>query len=377
MYSLFKDRAQKKTLKFFNPEFAYIIYPNRRQCLISKKVYNGGIHFLKSKLDSIKANSYLYKPIVFHLYYELGFVFQNLDLIGKDDILGIVIKYKDSCYTDFSTVKINKISLKSKPSFESYKKQFIRVQERLISGDAYQLNLTRNFKFSFKENTEEEFLNHFFSKKSLSPFAHATFIPSLNQLIMSNSPECLFTIKEKKIYSMPIKGTIKEDEKGWNDLVNSKKDEGELFMISDLIRNDLTHISMIPSRVIHKKEKLKVPKIWHQYSLIEGALLKDTTLLDVISKIFPGGSITGAPKKNALKLLHEIEDSKREIYCGSTVVFHKSFRSASINIRTAHFDFNKKEISYGSGGGVTCLSKTNDEYEEMLLKTESFLSILN
>ena len=89
--------------------------------------------------------------------------------------------------------------------------------------------------------------------------------------------------------------------------------------------------------------------------------------------LFPGGSITGAPKKRVMELINEIEGFERGLYCGSTILLYKGLRSGSINIRSTQIDFMQNEIKYGAGGGVTLLSKASDEYKEALGKLKSFL----
>ena len=377
IFSLFNLRDSKEHLYLSSPKYAYAIYKDRRVDLLKNKEIQGGFNFLNKKLKSIKAKSNLEHPKVFHLYYELGFLYENLDSIGSDTLLAIIIDYKKCTRKKISQSESMQLKQTQGIELKEYSRKFKQVQKELRFGNCYQLNLTNIFKFSFKNLKAQNFINSLFSKKDLSAFAHATYIGSLDQLILSNSPECLFTIKGDEIATMPIKGTANQDKLSWERLRASKKDEGELYMITDLMRNDLTRIALTPAKVRVKKAKLMVPKIWHQYSLISTKLSDKTNLYNIVSNIFPGGSITGAPKKNAMKLLRIIEGQDRGIYCGSTILMHKSLKAASINIRTAQIDFKSSILSYGSGGGVTLLSETNSEYEEMLLKLKSFLSILN
>jgi len=377
IFSLFNLRDSKEHLYLSCPRYAYAIYKDKKINLLTHKKTQGGFTFLNEKLKTIKVNSEVHDAKVFHLYYELGFLYENLDSIDSSTLLAIIIEYNKSEKKIIQQRDTIQLSIKEGITLKEYSSKFNLVQRELNSGNCYQLNLTKIFKFSFKNLKAQNFINSLFSKKDLSAFAHATYIGSLDSLILSNSPECLFTIKGDEIATMPIKGTANQDKLSWEKLKASKKDEGELFMITDLMRNDLTRIALTPSKVRIKKAKLKVPKIWHQHSLISTKLPNGTNLYNIVSKIFPGGSITGAPKKNAMKLLSSIEKQDRGIYCGSTILMHKSLKAASINIRTAQIDFKTGILSYGSGGGVTLLSETNSEYEEMLLKLESFLSILN
>ncbi|MDC1175497.1 chorismate-binding protein, partial [Bacteriovoracaceae bacterium] len=95
------------------------------------------------------------------------------------------------------------------------------------------------------------------------------------------------------------------------------------------------------------------------------------------SSLFPGGSITGAPKKRVMKILNSIEHSSRQFYCGSTFLNYGGVRSASINIRSAMIDVTTKKLTYHAGGGITVKSSVEGEYEEMLSKVQSFTGLFN
>ncbi|MCY4524912.1 MAG: chorismate-binding protein, partial [Halobacteriovoraceae bacterium] len=218
---------------------------------------------------------------------------------------------------------------------------------------------------------------------TIGAYAHCSFIPRWNRLYLSNSPECLFQRRKKNnryfIYTMPIKGSIKTNsspwESQWNELAKCQKNAAELHMITDLVSNDLSKIERPKAKVLADRRPLKVPGILHQYSLVEVELGKNTNLGGIVASLFPGGSVTGAPKKQVMKILKKMEGVSRGFYCGSTIVIHQSLMAASINIRSAEINLDKKEMSCHSGGGVTLLSKAKDEYDEMKLKLKSFISI--
>ena len=155
-----------------------------------------------------------------------------------------------------------------------------------------------------------------------------------------------------------------------------KKEQAELFMITDLLRNDLSRIESPLARVVAKKKKLLVPGLVHQYSLLSVPLSINVSLGQVIKAMFPGGSVTGAPKLRVMKILYELERGARGYYTGSTVLLHHSMRAVSINIRSADVDFKKKIFTVGAGSGITLLSEVKKEYEEMLDKVRSFITLL-
>ena len=176
---------------------------------------------------------------------------------------------------------------------------------------------------------------------------------------------------------MPIKGTLKVEDadydKAWKELERDEKNQAELYMITDLMRNDLTKLTLKPAKVVHNKYPLHVPGLIHQFSVIESSLSPNQNMCNIVKSLFPGGSITGAPKKNTMELIEKIEKFKRGFYCGSTILCYKNRKTASINIRSAEIDYTQNEVKYGAGGGITLQSQALEEFEETLNKLKSFI----
>ena len=198
-------------------------------------------------------------------------------------------------------------------------------------------------------------------------------------------PESLFQLKRDKdqtiVQTLPIKGTVDikkagGKKKAWEILTRSEKDQAELYMITDLLRNDLNKIEKPVCDVIKKKVPLMAPGIMHQMSLIQISLSREVKLSRVVESLFPGGSITGAPKKRVMEILRRVENRDRGLYCGSTIFMTGTRVECYLNIRTAEIDFNTSELIYSAGGGITVLSDSMSEYEEMLLKVKSFTDII-
>ncbi len=324
---------------------------------------------------------------VIHLFYELSFLIEKeFHLLNSDQLLVIDLIFtshyeiNEKSAGDFLPIKLKAIEL---PDRGNYKKAFKEGYKELLKGNCYQFNLTRPYLYSFNKNLgPSDFIFSLWKKvQSRGAFGSATFIPYFNKLLLSNSPECLFQYENGKISSMPIKGTMKrEDSKDWKELwkilVNDKKSQAELFMITDLLRNDLSRIELPRARVTKKKFPKLVPGLLHQYSQVEVELSAAVSLWRVIEKLFPGGSITGAPKKKAIELIEKLEKRERGFYCGSTIVLHKNLLSASINIRSAVVDFNEQSLLYQAGGGITLLSDADEEFDEMTYKHNSFIDTL-
>ncbi len=325
-------------------------------------------------------------PRVIHLFYELGFLIEKeFDLLEDSSLLAIDCEFKN--FKKVSLKSTKKIELKtiSYPDPSDYEKSFEEGYSELVKGNCYQFNLTYPFLYSFSEDySPMDFISALWrSPSKRGEFGSATYIPYFKKLFLSNSPECLFQFKGKTLSSMPIKGTLKRVDNAdwkilWRTLVQDKKSQAELYMISDLLRNDLSRIEK-PRAVIVKKNFPKfVPGLLHQYSQIDVELGMDVDLWRVIQKIFPGGSITGAPKVRAMRLIHKLEKRQRGFYCGSTVILFKKMKSASINIRSSEIDFNqdKRTLLYQAGGAITLLSSFKEEYKEMTYKEESFIHTL-
>ncbi len=321
---------------------------------------------------------------IIHLFYELGPLLLSLEESDEETLLAIDISYsiqKQCSGQAFSAIHLD---LVSQPIFSNYKKAFDLGYQELLKGNCYQFNLTFPYVYKFSENLKaEDFIFTLWKeRKNRGAYASATYIPYFDKLFLSNSPECLFQYDKGVLGTMPIKGTMplaegKDWKQLWRILCQDKKNQAELYMICDLLRNDLSSIELPLAHVVKKKSPLLVPGLLHQCSKIVVPLSEKVTLGSVIKKMFPGGSVTGAPKKRAVAILKGLESRQRNFYCGSTLLLHKNLKAASINIRSSEIDFLKCELRYQAGGGVTLLSKPQEEFEEMTYKHNSFIGKLN
>lgn len=329
---------------------------------------------LEKILSAIKIQKSFEKPIIVNLYYELGLLIELNEVPDQEVVLCDFLKFKA---TEELPVSINlksvNFSFKNKISSKEYRRCFDEVYKNLLDGNCYQLNLTKVFDISFDCSVSELYQN-FLSTKNRSSFAHSIFIENMNSLILSNSPECLFEIKHGELYTRPIKGTL-SDKLDVKLLTEDEKNNSELSIITDLLRNDLSRIGNNFSEVVSLKEVFHVPGLIHQFSEIKVKLEESVSLFKIIQALFPGGSITGAPKKRVLKLINVIESQTRGAYTGSTIILFDEMKSCSINIRTANVDIKRSVLQYGAGGGITLLSKCDEEYDEMISKVESFFSL--
>jgi para-aminobenzoate synthetase component 1 len=342
--------------------------------------------FLKwiKDLEKIKMSSFEDVPRVIHLFYELGFLIEKEDGFFKDDQL-LAVDIIFSHYQAVSPINFKKIKLDivSGPDFSIYRQAYHQGYKELIKGNCYQFNLTCPFNYSFdkKYGAIDFIFSLWENNKTRGAFGSATYIPLWDKLFLSNSPECLFQYNNNILSSLPIKGTMplqnaKNWRHVWKNLICDKKSQAELYMISDLIRNDLSRIELPRAIIVKNKAPKIVPGLLHQYSQIEIELSDNVNVWRVIEKMFPGGSITGAPKLRAMRLIDQLEKRERSFYCGSTLILFKKMKSASINIRSCTVDFRTLTLCYQAGGGITLLSDAKDEFNEMTYKHDSFIQTL-
>lgn len=381
IFSRFKWN-NSSVLELKKPKSAFIYYRTTRFNLLTGFPETYSLDLFLKKLDELKIQKKVDRPVVYHFYYELGLVLQGLGhTVDEMAPLAVEIEYEQKSFIQPKKSKINSFPLKSieRPTWSEYKIAFNHIQEELLNGNCYQVNLT--FPFDFETETifdPRDLSDFFFSRKNLSAFAHSTFLG--DEMILSNSPECLFQYRDNKIFTMPIKGTIKTDgdwKSGWKKLTQDIKEEGELNMITDLLKNDLNRLEYPHAKVLRARAPIVVPGLLHQCSVLSVDLINPLSLLKTLDCLFPGGSVTGAPKKRVMRIIQEVERYSRGIYCGATLLCLGDRKVSSINIRTASISLNDKLWRYGAGGGVTLLSKPVNEFNEMESKVSSFLTLLN
>ncbi|OQW98388.1 MAG: aminodeoxychorismate synthase, component I [Desulfobacteraceae bacterium A6] len=258
---------------------------------------------------------------------------------------------------------------------EAYLEAVNKIREYIKAGDVYQVNMSQRFTAEFSGDSFDLF--RIFYRKNPAPFF--SFINAGDHQIISTSPERFIHQKERRVETRPIKGTRPrgstdaEDEKLQIDLLKSGKDDAELSMIVDLIRNDLGKVCKAGSvKVVEHKRIESYRNVYHLVSIVEGVLDDGLDSADLIRAIFPGGSITGCPKIRAMEIIDELEPCRRHIYTGSIgyIGFHDTM-DLSIAIRTATV-YNGR-IIYSVGGGIVFDSNPEDEYDETLHKGRTIM----
>jgi len=260
--------------------------------------------------------------------------------------------------------------LESNFSHSEYVCAVQRALDYIASGDVFQVNLSQRFSALGRA----EPLDLYLRLKAQSPAPFGAFLRNDDWAVVSASPEWFSQTRGDHLITRPIKGTRprgrdpEEDARLVAELEASRKDRAELTMIVDLERNDLGRVCRYGTvRVVNPLEVETYAQVHHLVATVEGRLWPDKTPIDVVRALFPGGSVTGAPKIRAMQIIDELEPTRRSLYTGSIGYFSRGGASGfNIAIRTLLLEGDR--VSYQVGGGIVADSDPETEYEETLHK---------
>tara|TARA_S200000501_G_scaffold67635_3_gene59205 strand:- start:22939 stop:24054 length:1116 start_codon:yes stop_codon:yes gene_type:complete len=285
-------------------------------------------------------------------------------------------------YDDFDICKNKKNlskKIKSKPftlniNKGEYYRNFKKIKKYIQKGEFYQINYTNYFKSVQFAEPEEMFWFY----RLRNNVGYSTFIEGDDWSIISLSPEQFIKIEEGIITTRPIKGTIKRLPKSKNsdreirNLLNSEKEQAELYMIIDLMRNDLGKICKTGSvKVVKKRSLQKLESVFHTYGLVKGELKNNLAPIEALLAMIPGGSISGCPKKRACEIIFELEGEPRGIYTG-TIGYILPSGVLQFNIAIRTIVNHGSDLFLGVGSGITVDSQMDEEYKELFAKVASF-----
>ena len=269
--------------------------------------------------------------------------------------------------------------LGSSLDWPAYRSAFARVQHYLREGDVYQVNLTRRL----QARSPETAWSLYRRLRAFSPAPYGAFLDYDGFQLLSNSPEQFLSLRDGRVTTRPIKGTRPRshsparDAQNRVDLLASDKDRAENLMIVDLLRNDLGRVCEPGSIAVPQLFAVEsYATVHHLVSTVTGRLRPGADAVDLLRACFPGGSITGAPKRRAMEIIDQLEPVGREAYCGS--VFYMGYdggMDSNIAIRT--IVRQDEGLNYWAGGGVVADSDARAEYQETLDKAAAFLRLLD
>jgi para-aminobenzoate synthetase component 1 len=270
------------------------------------------------------------------------------------------------------------VGITSNFSSAQFRARVAEIVRRIRDGDSFQVNLAQRLLCPADLSSPQ--LYHQLRAANPAPF-NAYYCGGDFQ-VLSSSPEGFLTVRDRVVQTRPIKGTIPrtgdavEDERLAEQLSRSAKDRAENVMIVDLMRNDLSRVCEDDSVVVRRLCQVeRYQYVQHLVSVVEGQLRDDQSVADVLQSCFPGGSVTGAPKIEAMRTIAALEPHRRGPYCGSLgYISCGGSADFSILIRTITAAHGYWQIPVG--GGITAQSDPAAEEAETWSKAEGMLRAL-
>ena len=318
------------------------------------------------------------------------FLPKNLILVKGNEVtvtaLNPIEIYDTINNVKLSTEKDSKIKFSGKIKSRFNRREYINTVKQLKwhiqRGDIYEINLCQEF---FAENVALDPIYAFKELNKISPTPFSNYFKIDDRYIISATPERFLSKRGNKLISQPIKGTAKrsliveEDESSKISLRNNEKELSENVMIVDLVRNDLSKSA--------KSGTVKVEELFGIYSFKQVHQMISTVVCEVmetlsnaqiISNTFPMGSMTGAPKIEAMKLIEQYERTKRGVYSGALGYFSPDGDfDFNVVIRTLLYNSKTKYLSFQAGSAITIDADAELEYEECLLKAQAINEVLS
>ena len=342
---------------------------------------------LKNDVEFLKSSNYdglefpdlfFFQPKKIFLLKENQLEIQYLLLCDdeiEDDFEEIIKSQNDSFVT------LSEVKVQQRISKELYVEKVNKMLHHIHVGDLYEANFCMEF---FAENAVINPLEKFRKLNAISQAPFSVFFKNYKQYLLSASPERYLKKEGENIISQPIKGTsrrfldIFEDKKSKDFLESDPKERAENIMITDLVRNDLSRTA--------QKGSVKVAELCKIYSFLQVHQMISTitskidnqfSAIDVIKTTFPMGSMTGAPKISVMKIIENLEETKRGLYSGAVGYFTpEGDFDFNVVIRSILYNQEKRYVSFSVGSAITAQSVPEKEYEECLLKAKAMHEVL-
>ncbi|MFH6936418.1 anthranilate synthase component I family protein [Flavobacterium sp. FlaQc-30] len=342
---------------------------------------------LKNDIEDLKSNNFdgldfpdlfFFQPKKIFLLKENQLEIQYLNLCDdeiEDDFKDIVESQKLKVESGVP------IKIEQRISKESYVEKVNKMLQHIHLGDMYEANFCMEF---YSENVVINPLEKFLKLNEISQAPFSVFFKNHKQYLLSASPERYLKKRGEDIISQPIKGTSKrfsdpiEDQKSKEYLESDAKERAENIMITDLVRNDLSHTAQKGSVKVTELCKIySFLQVHQMISTITSKLDAQYSPVDVLKTTFPMGSMTGAPKISVMKIIENLEETKRGLYSGAVGYFTpEGDFDFNVVIRSIFYNQENKYVSFSVGSAITSLSIPEKEYEECLLKAKAMHEVL-
>lgn len=321
----------------------------------------------------------LFQPL--HIIYCKGDIITITSLTEEPDKLyQLIHQFPDAL--NQPGVK-NDIRLQAAVSREEYIKHVEALRYHIHRGDCYEINYCIEF-YSLKNTIDAVTIYNKLSEFSPAPMS--CLYRNEDAWLICSSPERFISKKDDLVFSQPIKGTIQrnatdffQDERLKQELKNSNKDQVENVMIVDLVRNDLSRFCEAGSVKVQELFGVySFAQVHQMISTIVGKADKEISFQDVMKACFPMGSMTGAPKRKVLELIHQYESGSRGIFSG-TIGYISPENNFDWNVVIRSIMYNKTSgyLGYKVGSGITFQSNPEQEYEECMLKAYALQKVLS
>jgi para-aminobenzoate synthetase component 1 len=280
-----------------------------------------------------------------------------------------------------------------------YLRMLAKIRRHIYDGDVYQINFSQRFDCDFAGDA----IDLFHWQNRYNPSGYSAYIDGPEFKIVSASPEMFLTINGRSISTKPIKGTRRRiepapkpqeplaggrengsggrdellNEQNFQELVSSEKEQAELNMIVDLERNDLARICKAGTRHVVQPRTIEAyPTVFHAVATIAGRLRDEITFCDCLKAMFPGGSITGAPKIRSMEIIDETEPTARGVYTGS-IGYIGLDGNVCLNIAIRTVIIAGQKAYAQTGGGIVADSEPEEEWNETITKARALLAGIN
>ena len=273
------------------------------------------------------------------------------------------------------------IKIKLRIFKDEYFTRVNKMLDHIHRGDIYEANFCQEF---YAENTEIDALKTYLKLNSITRAPFSAFLKINDKYLLSSSPERYIKKLGNRVVSQPIKGTAKrslntmEDQLLLSALEKDEKERAENIMIVDLVRNDLSKSALKGSVKVEELCKVySFDQVHQMISTVTAEVSNTKNPVDIIKETFPMGSMTGAPKVSAMRIIEDLEASKRGLYSGTVGYFgpENNF-DFNVVIRSILYNKTAQYVSFSVGSAITAKAIPEKEYEECLLKAKAMRQVL-